>query len=218
MVGGFINSVPICCAIDKMRARHGILKDLRAAVMIGMSMRDDDVFDLARVQPDFFHASDDLVRSSVIEQCFENDDAVTSDDCPRTVNLGAKEVEIISHLRGFGIPRISGGNHGRPSTGSSWAAGRRLRRWRRWNAEAKERPRPFESRSILCGSDKTVDRRGRSLRHGDGENDCECVHAVLRVAGESLRSSAAGKVTMVQTRSSTPLTTIPIKRNGSRTS
>src|SRR5213078_2111321 len=93
--------------------RNFVLKQPRAAVMVGVRMREDDVFGPAAVQAELSHAAEDFVLRRIIVQCLEDDDALAAYDCPRTVNPGAEEIEVVGDLGRFCIPGFSRRRSGR---------------------------------------------------------------------------------------------------------
>src|SRR6266850_6259409 len=116
--------------------------------MIGVGMREDDVFDPPGIKAKFSHAAEDFVLRRRVEQRFENDGSLAPDKCPRTVNLGAQEIKIVGNPGWFCIPRLPGRRSGRGSTRASACSrgsGRRRSRGRRWNTEAKKGARPFKA-------------------------------------------------------------------------
>src|SRR5213594_2369671 len=167
VVRRFVHRVPVCSAVDKVHARDFVLKQPCAAVMVGVRMREDDVFDLTAIQVELSHAAEDFVLRRIIEQCLEDDDAPVAYDCPRIMNLGAEEIEVVGDLGRFSIPGFSRRRSGRGSARASSCArggGGGRRRRRRWNAEAKKGARPLQAGRILGRPDQTVDRSGNRLR------------------------------------------------------
>src|SRR2546426_9535792 len=166
VVRRFVHRVPVCSAVDKVHARDFVLKQPRAAVMVGVRMREDDVFDLTAIQVELSHAAEDFVLRRIIEQCLEDDDAPVAYDCPRIMNLGAEEIEVVGDLGRFSIPGFSrrrcGWGSARASSCARGGGGGRSRRRR--DAEAKKGARPLQAGRILGRPDQTVDRRGNRLR------------------------------------------------------
>src|SRR5437764_23651 len=123
-----------------MRAGHGVLKQLGSAVVVGMGVRDDDVFHLPGIQAELFHPADDLILRCIVEEGFKNDDAVAADDGPGAVNFRSDEIKIVGDFRWLGIPRVLRGRSrsGSPRTAccsSPWSGSR----WGRWrNAQPNE--------------------------------------------------------------------------------
>src|SRR5436309_12758756 len=120
MVHRPIDDVPIRAAVDEMRGRDRVLEKLCAAVMVGVGVRDDDVFDLVDVEAEFFQSPGDLVRRSVVVERLENDDSFAGNKRPGTVDLGAEEVEVVRDPGALGILRRLYGCGG--LRGCSWAA------------------------------------------------------------------------------------------------
>ena len=87
---GFIDRVPVLRAINEVNARNGILQHLGAAVMISVRVRKDHVLDLVRIQSQLLQTTQDLVFGGVVEQSFDDDDALASDKRPGAVNFGAQ--------------------------------------------------------------------------------------------------------------------------------
>jgi glutaryl-CoA dehydrogenase (non-decarboxylating) len=56
MVGRFVDRLPIFRAVNDVYARDLVLKQLGAAVMIAVSVRKNDIFDLARIQAGLLQA------------------------------------------------------------------------------------------------------------------------------------------------------------------
>ncbi len=90
--------------------------------MVPVRMREDDIFDLVGIQPKLLQAAENLVFSSVVEQSFDDDYALASDERPCAVNLGANEVEVIGDPGRFrvpGFPRRSCPVSRRPAGGNA---------------------------------------------------------------------------------------------------
>src|SRR5262245_28995966 len=102
-----------------MDPRDFILQQTCAAVVIGVSMRKEDVFDLTAVDAELSQAAEDFVLRCIVEQCLEDDDAVAADDCPGIVDLRAEEIQIVGDLGRFRIPRFPGGRPGSVSARAS---------------------------------------------------------------------------------------------------
>src|SRR5207247_5892759 len=137
---------------DKVHARDFVLKQPRAAVMVGVRMREDYVFDLTAIQVELSHAAEDFVLRRIIEQCLEDDDAPVAYDCPRIMNLGAEEIEVVGDLGRFSIPGFSRRRCGWGSARASWCArggggGGCHRRGR--DGEAEKGARPLQAGRIL---------------------------------------------------------------------
>src|SRR4029077_816594 len=98
--------------------------------MIGMGMREDDVFDPRGIKAKFSHAAEDFVLRRIVEQRFENDGSPAADNCPRAVYLRAQKIKIVGNPGWFCIPRLPGRRSGRGSTrASACSRGSRSRRW-----------------------------------------------------------------------------------------
>src|SRR5262249_47282513 len=139
------------------------------AVMVGVGVRKNHVFDLAGVETKLLHAADDLVLCGIIEQSFENDDAVAADNRPRVMDLRTEKVQIVCDLRGLcvpGIPCRSARRADRRGRGGSSS---------RRNAEAKESAGPIGPGSSLRGTNKAIDCGRCCLRVCDAV-DCEDCH------------------------------------------
>src|SRR5438477_12394751 len=114
-----------------------VLQVLRTADMITVTMADDHVFDIRRIEPELFKSADDLVFDRVLPDRIDDDDASRSCDRPRRNILLADEVKIVEHLCGLHVPLRSG-----------WrclASGLRVIFWCRWS-----RRRWFGIRADSC--------------------------------------------------------------------
>src|SRR2546427_584010 len=148
--------------------------------MISVSMREDDVFDPPGIQAELSHAAEDFVLRRIIVQRFENDGSLVAGNCPRTVNLRAKEIKVVGNLGWFCVPRFPGRRSGRgPTRASACSRGSSKRRSarRRWDTEAKKGARPLETSRIFGCPEQAVNRGGKRLRRhrwthrDDGERD-----------------------------------------------
>ena len=81
-----------------------VLQVLCAARVVAVSVADDRVLDLRRIETEFLHAADDLVLDRVVEDRVDDDNSLGSRDGPRGVLGLSKEIEVVEHLRGFGMP------------------------------------------------------------------------------------------------------------------
>ena len=104
----FVDSVPVFLAVDEVYAWNLILQQFGAAVVIGMSVRKNHIFDLLRIQSKLLHAVQDLVFRGIVEQRLDDDDALAAHERPRAVDLGAQEIEVIGDFSRFGVPRLFG--------------------------------------------------------------------------------------------------------------
>ena len=150
-----VDGIPIRTAVHEVRRRHLVLKESRAAVVVAVGVRNDDVLDLVDVEAKFPHPACDLVRRRVVEERLEDDDAFAADESPGVVDLGAEEIEVVGDLRGLGVPR-GPSPAVRPVRRSRAPRLSRTPRRRRHDAQAQERAWPVEARGILCGGNEAV--------------------------------------------------------------
>ena len=73
--GESIDDVPVRCGHHD-RASVAILKELRAAVVIGMRMGDDGVADRRRIEPQLLQPAGDFFFDGVVEERVDQDDAL----------------------------------------------------------------------------------------------------------------------------------------------
>ena len=102
----FRDSVPVGRAHDDTRAVF-LLQDLRAADVIGVRVRNDDVFDLLRVETELLHPADDQLLGVVRKDRVDQDDAVARRQRPGRVDLAADKIEVVEDLRRLGVPRLA---------------------------------------------------------------------------------------------------------------
>ena len=69
-----IEQIPVGFRQDHVRAEL-VLQVLRAAGVIAVTMADDHVLDLRRIEPELLHAADDLVLDRIVEDRVDDDDA-----------------------------------------------------------------------------------------------------------------------------------------------
>src|SRR6188768_1280586 len=100
----FVDGIPVRTAVHEVGRWQFVLKESRAAVVVGVGVRQDDVLDLVDVEAKFSHPLCDLVRRGVVEEGFEDNDAVAADESPGVVDLGPYEIEVVRYLRGLGVP------------------------------------------------------------------------------------------------------------------
>src|SRR5687768_9545278 len=83
--------------------------------MIAVAVGEQHVLDSRRIEPHLLQAIQNLVARRIVEQRFEDDDAVAADDGPCMVDLGPEKVEVVGNLRWFGVPDLACRRDGRAS-------------------------------------------------------------------------------------------------------
>ncbi len=169
-VGSLIEHIPIRRRHDDSRAVM-ILKEFRATVVIGVSMRHDGVFDIGRVQTQLLHPAGDLFFDRIVKDGVEDDDALRRRDRPHSVFGLAEKVQVVKNLYGFGIPRRPVRRPLLPTPASARAAALAARRWptlpsrpRHCTRASRSRPVALKVEQILkifaggglCGSDVCI--------------------------------------------------------------
>src|SRR5215472_4315017 len=119
VIGRFVDGLPIFRPVNNAYARNLVLKQLGAAVMICMSVRENDVFDLILVQTEHFQAPYNFIIRGIVEQSLDDNNALVAHDRPCAMNLGAEEIQVIGDFGRFGIPRVSGRRTARCSAPAS---------------------------------------------------------------------------------------------------
>src|SRR5262245_29813570 len=89
-----------------MKTWDFILKQFGTAVVVGMRVRQNDVFNFPGIETKLLHSANDLVLCCVIEQSFKDDGPLAADNRPCVMNLRAEEVKVVCNLGGLCIPRI----------------------------------------------------------------------------------------------------------------
>ncbi len=56
VVGRFVDGLPVFRAVDQVYARDLVLQQLGAAIMVGMGVRKNDIFDLILIQAELLQA------------------------------------------------------------------------------------------------------------------------------------------------------------------
>jgi hypothetical protein len=125
-------------------ARNRVLKQLCAAIVVAMSVRQDDIFHLARIQTYLLQAVQNFIFRGIVEQSLDHDNPFAAGERPSAVNRRAEEIEIIGDLGRFGILRFPGGRTATRSApaGSSRQSTPTRRCGRRRDAEPQKRPCP----------------------------------------------------------------------------
>ena len=77
--------------------------------MITVTMADDHVFDIGRIEPELFQSTDDLVLDRILPDRIDDNDPGRSCNGPRGNILLADEVQVVEYLSGFDVPLRSGG-------------------------------------------------------------------------------------------------------------
>ena len=91
------------------RAHHHLgteaaLEFRRALIVIAVRVADDDVFDVARIEPQRGQAVDDLRLRRPREVGVDDDDAFARAQRPRRMLAGTEPVEVVEHLVRRGVP------------------------------------------------------------------------------------------------------------------
>src|SRR5262245_49959650 len=84
-----------------------VLKELRAAVVIGVSVSDNCIFNVGRIQTQLLHPACNFFFNGIVENRIDHDDSLRCRDGPHRVFGLAEEMQVVEHLHGFGIPRGS---------------------------------------------------------------------------------------------------------------
>src|SRR5450631_3449990 len=106
-----------------------ILQKFDAAIMVAMSMADDDVLDIGRIETHFLQAIHYFVLCGVTVKSIDENDPCGSLHCPCAIDSCGQHVEVVKNLASIGIPSIPGRRGpGTPPSGSTagchWGTGR----------------------------------------------------------------------------------------------
>src|SRR5678815_902526 len=98
--------------------------------VIEVSVRDDHILDVRRIEPELLQSLDDFVFDRVVVDRVEDDDALRGRDCPRRVLRHADVVHVVEHFHRLGVPRLACGGR-RWSALASLSTARSTTTWRR---------------------------------------------------------------------------------------
>ena len=143
-----------------------LLKHLRAPDVVTVSVRDDDVFDVLRIESELAQAADDLLVGVVGVERVEDDDSLAGRERPGAVDLAPHEVEVVKDARRVGIPALVRRHRGRIRHEAGHVVARVLAPARGQQTDSVEQAEMLEARRVLrrtdCGLDLRIEVTSRS--------------------------------------------------------
>ena len=101
-VDGFGDQIPIAGSHDDART-VAFLHQFGAADFVLMGMRNNDVFDLGRIEPELFQAADDDILRVINALCVVKDDSIAGGQSPSRTGRRAHPVQVVESLLRFQV-------------------------------------------------------------------------------------------------------------------